>query len=213
MTRLRTVLALALLPSLLAAEETKPATPTAPAANPNIEVSTGGAGSKPKPRRRTVSTDVSKSVTSGFKYDPPPPPTPEEDLVDMREIDKPRNQIIRLPKHVVQTKKPPVFNDRNLYSKEMLRRLAYQKYISSFNRNVLNKYRLPLIGGGVDAYAMMMYEAEERERAMAETEDRIVMLRASGDDAEASRTKNDAQDTFMRRSGFGTNTDRRGTGR
>lgn len=203
------LLTVALASSLLSAEESKPA----PAQSSSIEVSTGSAGGPtPKKKQRAVSDDVSKSVSSSFKYNPPPPPKPEEELVDMREIDKPRNQIIRLPKYVVEAKKPPVFNDRNLYSKEMLRRLAYQQYISSFNRNVLNKYRLPFIGGGIDAYAMMQYEAAERMRNIADMEDKTSMLRASGDDAEASKTKDDTQNTLMRRSNFGTNTNHRSTG-
>lgn len=210
MTRFSSILALALLPSLIAAQETQPAS----SAKPNIEVSTGSAGgTAPTKKQRAVSNDISKSVNSAFKYNPPPPPKSDEELVDLREIDKPRNQIIRLPKYVVEAKKPPVFNDRNLYSKEMLRRLAYQQYISSFNRNVLNKYRLPLIGGGVDAYAMMQYEAAERMRNIADMEDKTSMLRASGDDAEANKTKDDAQNTLMRRSDFGTNTNHRSNGK
>ena len=110
--------------------------------------------------------------------------------------------IIRLPKYVVEGTRPPVFNNRNLYSKEMLRRLAYQKYISSFGRNVLNRYRLPIIGGGAEAYAMMQYEAEERKQNMAEMDDKISMYRVSGDNAEADTLKNDTQRSFMRRTEY-----------
>lgn len=206
MTRLSSILALALLPSLIAAEEAQSAAP----AKSNIEISTGSAGgTAPKKKQREVSGDISKSVSSSFKFNPPPPPKPEEELVDMREIDKPRNQIIRLPKYVVETKKPPVFNDRNLYSKEMLRRLAYQQYISSFSRNVLNKYRLPISFGSnftPEAYAMMQYEAAERQRNMVEMDNTVSMLRTSGDNTEATKTKDDTQNTYMRRSEAGTNT-------
>ncbi|MFT3783005.1 MAG: hypothetical protein QM790_13435 [Nibricoccus sp.] len=176
----------------------------------NVEVSTGTAGGTPPPKKHAVSGDVSKSVTSGFKYNPPPPEKPEEELVDMREIDKPRNQIIRLPKYVVEAQKPPVFTDRNLYSKEMLRRLAYRRYVTGLNRS-LNSFRLPLIGGGVDAYATMMYEAEERQAAMADMNDKVSMYLISGDKAEAQKQNNDNQDTFMRRSEQGLGT-RRSTG-
>lgn len=120
----------------------------------------------------------------------------------MRDIDKPRNEIIRLPKYVVEAKKPPVFAERNLYSNEMLRRLAYQRYVSSFNRNVLNRFRLPFIGGGIDAYAMMQYEAEERQRAMAAMDDKAAMYLISGDKEGAEELKDEAQDTFMRHSEF-----------
>ena len=156
----------------------------------------------PPKKERALSSDLSKALSAGIKYNPPPPPKPEAELVDQREIDKPRNGIIRLPKYVVEGRRPPIFNDRNLYSKEMLRRLAYQKYISSFSRNVLNKYRLPIIGGAVDTYAMMQYEAEERERNMAEMEDKVSMYRVSGDDASAKELKDDTQRSFMRRTEY-----------
>jgi hypothetical protein len=80
----------------------------------------------------------------------------------------------------------------------MLRRLAYQKYISSFGRNVLNRYHI--FGRGDEAYAMMQYEAEERKQNMAEMDDKISMYRISGDNAEAASLKDDTQRTFMRRS-------------
>jgi hypothetical protein len=188
------LLALTFFFTSLPAQETKPS---------SVEVSTGGAGVAPKKKKHAVSTDVSKSVTSAFQYNPPPPPKPEEELVDMREIDKPRNEIIRLPKYLVEAKKPPVFNERNLYSKEMLRRLAYQRYMGSFG-SALNKYKLPIIGGGAEAYAMMQYEAEVRRQNMAEMEDKVSMYRISGDKEEADKLKADAQDTFMRRSEYGT---------
>jgi hypothetical protein len=188
------LLALTLFSTILSAQENQPS---------NIEVSTGSASSTPQTKKqRVISGDLSKALSAGIKYNPPPPPKPEAEQVDMREVDKPRNQIIRLPKYLVEAQRPPVFNDRNLYSKEMLRRLAYQRYISSFGRNVLNKYRLPIIGGGIDAYAMMQYEAEERNNNLAEMADKVSMYRVSGDSTEADQLKADAQNTFMRRSEY-----------
>jgi len=189
---LLTFVALSALPLALVAQEAVPATPP-PSVSPEKPFA------QPK-KDRSISQDLSHALSAGIKYNPPPPPKPAEEDVDLREIDKPKNGIIRLPKYVVEGQRPPVFNNRNLYSKEMLRRLAYQKYISSFSRNVLNKYRLPIIGGGIDAYAMMMYEAEERKANMEEMADKVSMYRVSGDNAEADKLKNDSQRTFMRRS-------------
>jgi len=188
------LLALTLSAPLLPAQE--------PTHSSNIEVSTGSAGPAPQAKKRVISNDLSKSLSEGIKYNPPPAPKPEEEQVDMREVDKPRNQIIRLPKYVVEAQRPPVFNDRNLYSKEMLRRLAYQRYTSAFSRNFLNRYHV--LGNGDVAYAMMQYEADERKQNMAEMEDKVSMYRTSGDDSEASKQKNDNQNTFMRRTEYGT---------
>jgi hypothetical protein len=185
------LLAFTLFSTTLPAQETQPS---------SVEVSTGGAGVASK-KKHAVSTDVSKSVTSAFQYNPPPPPKPEAEQVDLREIDKPRNEIIRLPKYMVEAKRPPVFNDRNLYSQEMLRRLAYKRYASAFSRDVLNRYQI--FGKGDEAYAMMQYEAEERRQNMAEMADKVSMYRISGDKEEANQLKQDAQNTFMRRTDFG----------
>jgi len=189
-----TLFALNALSLALPAQETVPTTPA-----PEVSVDADKAFAQPK-KERAISKDLSHALSAGIKYNPPPPPKPAEEDVDLRDIDKPKNGIIRLPKYVVEGQRPPVFNNRNLYSKEMLRRLAYQKYISSFSRNVLNKYRLPIIGGGIDAYAMMQYEAEERKANMDEMADKVSMYRVSGDNTEADKLKDDAQRTFMRRS-------------
>ena len=135
--------------SALAAEQTKPS---------NVDVSTGSAGTSTlPPQGRVISNDLSKALSFGIKYNPPPPDPKPEDDVDARDVDKPKNGIIRLPKYVVEAKRPPIFNDRNLYSKEMLRRLAYQHYMSSFSQNFLNRYHL--LGMGDEAYAILYYEA------------------------------------------------------
>lgn len=169
----------------------------------NIEVSTGSASSSSKPQKgRVISSDLAKSLSYGIKYNPPPPEPKPEDEVDARDVDKPKNGIIRLPKYLVEGKRPPIFNDRNLYSKEMLRRLAYQRYMSSFSQNFLNRYHF--LGKGDEAYALMQYEAEERERNMQEMEDRVAMYRVSGDNAEAGKLKEDSRDTFMRRTDYNT---------
>jgi len=186
------LLALILFSTVLPAQETKPS---------NIDSSTGGASSTTRPKKeRVISSDLSKSLSSGIKYNPPPPPKPEVEDVDMRDVDKPRNQIIRLPKYVVEAKRPPVFNDRNLYSQEMLRRLAYKQYTSAFSRNLLNRYHI--FGQGDIDYAMMQYEAAERQRNIAEMDDKVSMYRVSGDNAEAATLKDDTQRSFMRRTDY-----------
>lgn len=192
-----TLLALSALPAALPAQTAAPANKAAPAANSDADNSV-----TPAKKERTLSKDLSSALSAGIKYQPPPPPKPEEEQVDLRDIDKPRNQIIRLPKYVVESQRPPVFTDRNLYSREMLRKLAYQRYMSSFSKNFLNRYHI--FGNGDVAFAMMQYEAEERKRNMAEMDDKVSMYRVSGDDTEADQLKDDTQRTFMRRTEFGT---------
>jgi hypothetical protein len=194
----RTRLGLALL-SLAVFAPASPAQTTTPAALAASTTSTDVIQPQPTVKKeRVISKDLSSALAVGYKYQPPPPPKPEAEDVDLRDVDKPRNGIIRLPKYVVESQRPPIFNDRNLYSKEMLRRLAYQKYMSSFSKNLLNRFHL--LGRGDEAYALMQYEADERKRNMAEMDDKISMYRVSGDDTEAEKLKDDTQRTFMRRS-------------
>ncbi len=189
------------LSTALPAQTTAPAkkTPAPPATPPATEASKPPL---PPEKERTLSKSLSSALSAGLTYKPPPAPKPEAEEVDLRDIDKPKNEIIRLPKYVVEAKRPPVFNDRNLYSQEMLRKLAYQRYISPFSRNILNRYHL--LGRGDEAYAMMQYEADERKRAMSEMDDKISMYRVFGDNATADQLKDETQNTYMRRSQYST---------
>ena len=76
------LLAAALLSNMLSAEETKTAAPK----SSNIEISTGSAGGTPTKKRHAMSSDITTSVSSAFKYNPPPPPKADEELVDMRTL-------------------------------------------------------------------------------------------------------------------------------
>ncbi|MGH7994999.1 MAG: hypothetical protein ACREFX_01455, partial [Opitutaceae bacterium] len=63
------------------------------------------------------------------KYDPPkPPPKGLDQEVDLREVDKPKNKIVRLPNFVVHAEKPPIFREQDLYSKSGLAKLALARY-------------------------------------------------------------------------------------
>lgn len=176
--------------------------PVLPAQTTPHEVITGQAGEAVDGKNSGLSQKTSASVQADFQYTSVPEEKKNEEPVDLREVDKPQNTIIRLPSYLVEAQRPPVFQERNLYSKEMLRRLAYHRYISAFSRNVLNRYRLPFIGGGIDAYANMMYEAEERQRNMADTDDRVAMYRISGDTEEAKALRDEANSTYLRKTQF-----------
>ena len=142
-------------------------------------------------KERIISKEISSALSSGIKYQSPAPLESTAEDTGSRDSDKPQNGIIRLPKYVVEEQRPPVFNERNLYTPERLRRLAYLRYTNAFSR------RLRLVP---EWYAVMQYEAEERKRNLAEMEDRVWMYRISGDKASAEALKTDIQRTFMRRS-------------
>lgn len=138
------------------------------AADLAAQTDTGGDKENPK-RSRVVSEGVAAALAAGMpKYAPPKPVEPknEEELPDLREIDKPRNQIIRLPDYVVREKRPPVFRERDINTARGLAALAKKRYFSE-TAQALNRFTIPLFGLGQDAYASMMLADQERLDNMA----------------------------------------------
>ncbi len=109
-----------------------------------------------------------------------------EPAPDLREIDPPRNTIIRLPSYVVQEEKPPVFKDRELPTAHGRLEMALQKYpglrFGSFwiFRN--------------DGVALAMLAEEERLQRMKEMGDLLTLLPVS----QQRQVKPVVERTFMR---------------
>ena len=131
----------------------------------SLAAQTETAGDQENPKRsRVVSEGVAAALAAGMpKYNPPKPVEPknEEDLPDLREIDKPRNQIIRLPDYVVREKRPPVFRERDINTTQGLAALAKKRYFSE-TAQALNRFRIRLFGMGQEAYASLMLAEQER---------------------------------------------------
>ena len=177
-----------------------------------------GAAVEPLPSAKprvvhSVSPDVAAQLAASrpkfTTIAPPPPPKPEEETPDLRETDKPKNTIVRLPKYVVQEPRPPVFRERDIHTKEGLANLAMRRYLTETDR-ALNRFRLPLFSpmstnggsGSNEDRAMAMYYEDERLRNMAEIADNTNMVMKS-DSAAGAKVKGAAQQTFMRWSDIG----------
>lgn len=184
------------LPSLLAPKKTEP-TPAQP--------------SRPEaPRRvRAISPEVAAQLAaSAPKFTPPPPkaepkpePKTEEQLVDMRDIDKPRNAIIRLPKYIVREPTPPVFTERAINTQKGLTAIAMSRYISETDR-ALNRFTIPLFGTSTEKRALAMYAEDERLKNMAEMKD-TARAAAQSDPEQGTYILRESQKTYMRTSDFG----------
>ncbi len=180
-------------------------TSPAPAVNP---IATGPGPARPLPaelpgspkRRRAISPEVAAQLAARTpKYTPPPPkaPEPEDDeLVDLRDVDRPRNEIIRLPKYVVREPRPPVLNDRAIHTKSGLADLAMRRHLTE-GYKALNSFTLPLFGSSPQAYAMMQYEEEERLRNISDLNEAARMVSAS-DKAAGLYVKRQVQEAFVR---------------
>jgi hypothetical protein len=175
-----------------------------PAAPPPAAKS--GSTEREAPRRaRAISPEVAAQLAaSAPKYTPAPPepePKPEETMVDMREVDKPRNGIIRLPKYIVQEPQPPVFTERSVNTKKGLTAIAMGRYMSEADR-ALNRFTLPLFGTSRESRALAMYAEDERLKNMAELNENARGA-AQADPAQGTYILREAQKTYLRTRDFG----------
>jgi hypothetical protein len=183
------------------------------AAAATAQVSPGLPADNPKPpetpkRVRAISPEVAKQLSAMTpKYNPAAPkpvPKPEEELPDLRETDKPKNGIIRLPKYVVQEARPVVLSERAVNTKQGLADLAVRRYMSEADR-ALNRFTLPLFGTSMQDRALLMYGEDERLQNMAELNDNAATA-AKSDPAAGAYIRREAEKTFMRTSDFGSGT-------
>ncbi len=160
------------------------------------------------PRRtRAVSGGVAAALAAaGPKYTPPAPQPerpPEAEQRDLRETDKPKNTIVRLPDYIVQEKKPAVFSERTISTEKGLTDIAVRRYISDLD-HALNRFTLPLFGSSYQARAVSMYQEDERLRNMADLNGAAEGASKS-DPAAGAYIRRETQETFMRTSDFGWN--------
>ena len=181
---------------------TVPRMDTSAAANANAS-SSGTASASSTATATGVSPRASSLILSGFKYQPPPPPkAQDDDEVDLRDIDKPKNDIIRLPKLTVTAKKPEVFTDRTLYTHDQLKTLAMARYLGALDKKLLNKWTFADIGLSIGATnadrAMQMYLDDERLQNMDTAQRQITTAQAAGNADAAQQMKSQYYDMFLR---------------
>jgi hypothetical protein len=140
---------------------------------------------------RTTSDKVIAALNDGFaKWTPPTPsPTPVASPVDLRDVDKPKNEIKRLPKFVVTETRPPIFRPRDLFTKEGQTDLSLQAHPGLLFGNFLGL-------NGPAAYQMAL--DEQRLTDMSDLSDTAHAMARGGDKAESSYILQESQDTFMR---------------
>ncbi len=187
-----------------------PASMSAQTATP-LPQSTDAPPSAPQPpptahkRERAISSDVAASLAAAMpKYNPPkptPPPTPIEEQPDLRETDKPKNGIVRLPNYVVREAKPPVFRERDINTQQGMANIAMKKYSTEASR-ALNRFTIPIFGQTQEQRALAQYAEDERLRNIGELNDAAAMVSAR-DKEQGAYIKRDIQATTMRTDDFG----------
>ncbi len=171
------------------------------------------------PAVHTMSPEVSAQLAASrpkfSPLPPPPPPKPESELADLRETDKPKNTIVRLPKFVVQEPRPPVFTERTFArTTKDLAQVAMRRYMTDADR-AMNRFTLPLFSvshtPGLSANedrALAMYYEDERLKNMADIADNTNMVMKS-DAAAGAKMQNTSRDMFMHWQDFGYNPEKK----
>jgi len=178
-----------------------PATNPAPAAGP----------AAPQRAPRAISPELAATLAVGRpKFNPPPPPEEkpvvEQELPDLRDLDKPRNQIIRLPKVVVEGSRPPIFRDKDILTREAFAAKLAKRYYSEgylvFSR-VASYTPLALLFPSAENSAMARFYEEERLHNMSDLNDAADLAAKAGDKADSQYIKAQSTDTYMRRMDWG----------
>jgi hypothetical protein len=145
----------------------------------------------PNDTGRPVSSRLTADITAGMpKYSPPtPPPAVTADSPDMRDVDKPKNQIPRLPKYVVRESRPLVFRNRDLYTTEGLVNLSFKNHPGLGFGNILG------LNSGI---AYEMYLDDQRQASIDDLTDTAHAMLRGGDKAEGQYILQASQEAYLR---------------
>lgn len=194
-----------LLGALAVSVSAQQAPAPSPVFAPRKDEPTGSSGTTK--RARAISPEVSAALAAASpKYTPPPPkpePKPEAEEVDLRDVDKPKNQIIRLPKYIVQEQKPVVLTERAISTRKGLEDIAVRRYISEVDR-ALNRFHIPFLTASMQQRALAMYAEDERLKNMTDLRDAAADA-AKLDPSAGTYIMRESRQTFMRSSDFGWN--------
>jgi len=139
---------------------------------------------------RTVSPRIADALASGIpKYSLPTPTPVVADDEELRDVDKPKNEIPRLPQYMVHESRPAVFRNRDLSTQEGLVSLSYKYHPGLGFGNLL---------GLNDHPAYEMYLDDVRQADIADLADTAHAVARGGDAAGSAYILQQTQDTFMR---------------
>ena len=148
-------------------------------------------------RPREISPTVAARLASAApKYEAAPAPAPSsEPLPDLREIDKPRNTIVRLPPYLVPERKaPPVLKEKEVLTPKARLDLALRKFPG------LRLGSFWIFSN--DGVALALLEQEERLEKKREFEDLASLMRFT-DPAAQAKVKQEVDRAFTRQADFG----------
>ncbi len=146
-----------------------------PAASPSAQAPAPGAADRP------VSSGVAAEISAKMPAYSPAASTPGTPAADQRDIDKPRNQIPRLPvevmqRYVVREARVPVFRPRDLYTPSALIEMSFREHPGLHIGNFFNLNA----GAALEKIRNEQFHADQRDLA-----DTAITMAADGDTSEA----------------------------
>jgi len=154
----------------------------------------------PEPKvQRVVSASLAAALADTMPAYNPPEPEPEKTAEEIAEYER-KNNIIRLPRVVVEGERPPIFTEREVNTDEGLAEIAVERYFDGAAR-ALNTVAIPILGQSNEALAMAMWEEDERLRQMRDFNDRADMEEALGEEEDADETRQMIRDATLHERG------------
>lgn len=145
---------------------------------------------------RIKSSELARALSDSLpQYQAPQPqaaaqPKPEDD--------QPRNGIIRLPNYVVKEARPPIFTEKQLYTKQGLTDLNISRYVG------LDPSKMPSpLAANITRFlfadgANQDYEDAQRQAAISDAGDMAQNAAIAGDPGESEFIKRVSNDTYLR---------------
>ena len=171
-----------------AADPTAPAAPAAETATPPAEEARPAP--KPRPRLSANITNQIAGALPAWKQPPPgarpkaPPPPNAPDVVRMAPV-------------IVDAYRIPSAAEKEWMTTRARDFALMTRYLSSFDRNLLNRFTIPIIGISNEARARMMYEEDKRLEDLKWINDQIDQLKAV--DPKAAKDLEQIRDTTFTR--------------
>jgi len=151
-------------------------------------------GAKPQGSAEQQPTTSAMIVAGLPRYDPPKPvpAKPEDQDVDLRNVDKPQNGIVRLPTYYVRTARQAVLKEPDLVTQEGMAKVGMKRYPGL----ALTPFAwLNAMNYGV---AKEMYLEDERLRKISDLTETANSIGRGGDTVESEYIKRETQDAYLR---------------
>ena len=151
-------------------------------------------------RKRVVSDNLAAALADTMpKFNPPPPRPKKTEEEEGLAYGKPKNGIVRLPRVVVEGRRPPIFTERQVNTDKGLQQIAVKRYFGGAAQ-ALNKKHIPISGQSNEAIAMQMWAEDERLRHITDFNDRADTLEVLGDEEKSEEAREMIQDATVRQS-------------